>query len=69
VSLAIIACMDGCVMGQCDNLPIEASKFTLGIFNAKTRDRAERLCTNGVKKVMGIERVCYKAFRDSELER
>jgi hypothetical protein len=40
VPLAIIAYMDGCVMGQIDDLPIEALKFTLGIFNTKARDRA-----------------------------
>ena len=30
--------MDGCVMGQFDSLPLEAMKFTLGIFNGKARD-------------------------------
>ena len=39
VLLPIVFYMDGAVTGQFDNLPVEALKFTLGIFNAKTRDK------------------------------
>ena len=39
VLLPVIFYMDGAVTGQFDNLPIEAQKFTLGIFNAKARNR------------------------------
>lgn len=39
VLLPIIFYMDGAVTGQFDNLPIEALKFTLGIYNSKARNR------------------------------
>jgi len=39
VLLPIIFYMDGAVTGQYDHLPIEALKFTIGIFNAEARDR------------------------------
>ena len=39
VLLPIIFYMDGAVTGQFDALPIEALKFTIGIFNAVTRDK------------------------------
>jgi len=39
VLLPIIMYMDAAVTGQYDCLPIEALKFTLGIFNAATRDK------------------------------
>ena len=40
VPLGIIFYMDGAITGQYDHLPIEAVKFTLCIFNRKTRDKA-----------------------------
>jgi len=40
VLLPIIFYMDGAVTGQFDNLPIEILKFTLGIFNDETRNKA-----------------------------
>ena len=40
VLLPIILYMDAAITGQYDHLPIEALKFTLGIFNAATRDKA-----------------------------
>lgn len=40
VLLPIIMYMDAAITGQYDHLPIEALKFTLGIFNAATRDKA-----------------------------
>ena len=40
VLLPIILYMDAAITGQYDHLPIEALKFTLGIFNAVTRDKA-----------------------------
>ncbi len=40
VLLPMIFYMDGAVTGQFDNLPIEALKMTLGIFNQNTRDKA-----------------------------
>jgi len=39
VLLPIIFYMDGTITGQYDHLPIEILKFTVGIFNAKTRDK------------------------------
>ena len=39
VLLPIIMYIDAAVTGQYDHLPIEALKFTLGIFNATTRDK------------------------------
>jgi len=39
VLLPIIMYMDGAVTGQYDHLPIEALKFTLGIFNANCREK------------------------------
>jgi len=39
VLLPIIMYIDAAVTGQYDHLPIEALKFTLGIFNASTRDK------------------------------
>ena len=39
VLLPIIMHMDAAVTGQFDSLPIEALKFTLGIFKATTRDK------------------------------
>ena len=40
VLLPVIMYLDGAVTGQFDNLPIEALKFTFGIFTRKARDRA-----------------------------
>ena len=40
VLFPVIFYMDGAVTGQFDNLPIEALKMTLGIFNQITRDKA-----------------------------
>lgn len=37
--MPIITYMDGCVTGWNENLQIEFMKFTLGIFNAKARDK------------------------------
>ena len=39
ILLPILFYMDGTVTGQFDALPIEALKFTLGIFNGTTRDK------------------------------
>mgnify|MGYP001787486850 FL=1 len=39
VLLPILFYMDGAITGQFDHLPVEAVKFTLGIFNGKARDR------------------------------
>ena len=40
ILLPIMFYMDGAVTGQFDNLPIEALKISLGIFNRKARNRA-----------------------------
>lgn len=37
--MPIMFYMDGCVMGQFDNLPLEILKICLGIFNGKYRDK------------------------------
>jgi len=39
VLLPILFYMDGAITGQFDHLPVEALKFTLGIFNGTARDR------------------------------
>ena len=39
VLLPVIFYMDGAITGQFDHLPVEAVKFTLGIFNGTARDR------------------------------
>ena len=38
VSMPVFFYMDGCVMGQHDNLPLEALKVTVGVLKGKARD-------------------------------
>lgn len=39
VLLPVFWYMDGCVMGQFDNLPLEAMKLSLGIFDGRSREK------------------------------
>ena len=66
VLLPIIFYMDGATTGQYDHLPIEILKFTLGIFNAKARDKVFSWRNLGyVTKFLGEETEAQTIVRDS----
>ena len=66
VLLPIIMYMDGAVTGQFDHLPIEALKFTLGIFNWKTRNKSFAWRNLGyVTKYLKEDTTARKILRES----
>jgi hypothetical protein len=52
---------------RCLGVPVDDTSYMFG--DIRSVVMSERLCTNGVKKVMKGKKGCYKAFRDSQLER
>ncbi len=66
VLLPITMYMDGAITGQYDHLPIEIMKFTIGIFNAKARDKVYAWRNLGyVTKFLGEETEAQDIVRDS----
>ena len=83
VLLPILFYMDGAITGMYDHLPIEALKFTIGILNAKARDRFEAWKTIGyvtqflkedttakdiIREEAGMDADCYLSDPASDSE-